>query len=486
MKRVLCILTACVFILSALAACGDGGSAPAVTDAAVTEAAPEETTAEETELKPVLPDADYDGYTWTFLNGNQAAWMMTYVVTAEEENGEALNDAIYRRNRLVEEQFNINITEEINTSAPSLASKSVTAGDNAYDVFLLPKADSLNLVLSGSLTDYDKLTYVDISAPWWVQNAISCMSIGHVSYYGISLFDTTHYDGVRTLFFNKDMHADFNLPSIYDLVNDGKWTLDEMQKMGCAVASDLDGDGQWSAGDRYGYTTWYSIGAQTLTTGVNASLSLSKDQDDLPYFNMNNASTIERLEKVTHFINDTPGFNDPFGTDSNNGGVEYFKSGLTLFYNECMGNAQKLRQMDIDFGIIPAPKYNEAQDEYYHNGGNPYFMSVPVTATDLEMVSAVMEALAYESVHTVKEASYDIMLKGKVSRDDDSEEMLEIIFSSLFYLHPIAGSYVNTNIARDFIFKGNTDFASYFASNEEKINAEIEKYLAPYLERFGG
>ena len=50
-----------------------------------------DTTTEES--MPVLPERDFGGYEFTFLNGNTA---YTYgSVVAEEQNGETMNDSIY-------------------------------------------------------------------------------------------------------------------------------------------------------------------------------------------------------------------------------------------------------------------------------------------------------------------------------------------------------------------------------------------------------
>ena len=149
-----------------------------------------------------------------------------------------------------------------------------------------------------------------------------------------------------------------------------------------------------------------------------------------------------------------------------------------------MGNAQKLRQMELDFGIIPGPKYDEAQENYRNVGGNPYFTAVPITAPDLNMIGAVMESLAYESTMTVKVAAYDEMLWGKVSRDDASEEMLNIIYSTLCYDMPTAATYVCSTITDTYLWKNKKDFSSYFAKNEVKIQKEIDKTVTAYQETY--
>ena len=57
-------------------------------------------------------------------------------------------------------------------------------------------------------------------------------------------------------------------------------------------------------------------------------------------------------------------------------------------------------------------------------------MSVPKTNSDLERTGIILEALARESSDTVIPAYYDVTLKNKLLRDDDSVKMLDIIFGN--------------------------------------------------------
>lgn len=478
MKKPLTLLLL-LAMLASLAACAK----PADTKADAPAVTASETLAEteSQELRPNLPEQDYEDYAFTFLNGNTATWMTVFVVTSDAENGETVNDAIYRRNLATEEKFGVTVNEVSTTSVAADTRKAVSSGDVSYDVALMTMGDAFALTLENAAVEYAKIPYIDTEKPWWVKNSMTDMSIANRVYFGISLFDTSHYDGVRSLFFNKPMITDYSLTSPYEYVEKDEWTVENFLSLGVAVGKDLDGDGQWGADDQYGYTTWYSIGGQTLMTGMNGKLSMSKDEDDLPYFALNSEYYIERLEKLTDIFNGHDGFNNPKGDSSNNGGVEAFKAGRVFYYNECLGNAQKLRTMDLDFGIIPAPKYNEAQESYYNLGGNPYFMLVPVTNADLERTGVILESLAYESMSTVSTAFYDIMLNGKVTRDDTSGEMLDIVFSTLSYWHPVASSYVNDTLIKR-AWDNKTDFASYFTSVEKKIQSEIDKAVETYHE----
>lgn len=480
-----------LLVIFLLLSCSDNAGIN-ISDTSNSDTVIEEQSAEEIILKPKLPEIDFNNEKFIILNGNVQEWMTISTIYAEEETGDSLNDAIFKRNRAVEEQFNIELVEITTSSVKADATKSITAGDNSFEFVLLTMGDAFAMTLENLAVAYEDIPYISVynhsedgailsDCPWWVMNSITDMSIANRVYFGISLFDTTHYDGVRTLFFNKQMITDFNLDSPYDLVNSGKWTIESMKTMGMTVAADVNGDGIDDEGDRYGYTSWQSISGQSLMAGVDAPLSIAKDNNDLPVFNLDGEHFISRYEAIVSLLNDNKGFKNPIGVAANHGGVTQFTAGNVLFYNETMSNTKNLRSMDTDFGIIPMPKYNESQNGYKMVAGNPYFTLVPVTNNNLERLGIIMESLAYESMDTVSIAFYDILLMGKIVRDNDSEQMLDIIFNSLSFYHPIATKYVNSNIT-NMLDINDRDIVSYFAANKSAIEKEIETALNVFLE----
>ena len=441
----------------------------------VTESQPTDTTEPEvTTAEAVIPERDFNDYNFNILNGNVYSWFTVSNVTTEEENGDTMNDAIYQRNRKVEERYKITITETPTNAAQSDYLKSVQAGDNSFDVALLRMEWALPVVLQNAAVNWSDIPHLELDREWWVKGSLTSMSLMNNIYYGVSLFDTTHFDSVRVFYFNKQMVEDFKLESPYELVESGKWTLNKFHEMGMAVASDLNGDGKWDENDRYGFGGTPNVTGNTLMCGVGAILSIGKDKDDVPFFDLDKESSIERLTAVSKIM----GTDDGFVCRENYGDV--FKSGNILFSNELIYGAVQMRDSETDFGIIPAPKWDEDQEEYINLGGSPFFMTVPTTSEDLDRTGAIMEALAYDSMGLIDKAMYDIVLKGKSSRDDESIGMLDLIFSTLHYYHPLANSYLNAPLADQYIWNGKTDFASYFASVKDKIQGDIDTAMQTY------
>ena len=422
-----------------------------------------------TEATPELPERNFDGYTFTFLNGNTS---YTYnVVTAEEQNGDTINDAIYQRNLAVEELYNIQIEEIISTDPQGDYNRAVTSQDDSFDIALLRMEWAFPVVLENQAVNWSEIPNLNLDQPYWVQGSISSMSLMNDVYFAVSLFDLSHFESVRGFIFNKDMVEDMNLESPYYLVREGRWTIDKLHEMSMTVSSDLDNDGNFTMADRYGIDGYSNVLCNTLMCGVGSILSIGKDEDDLPYVDLDNDYNIERLLAVSEMF----GKNDGFVCKMEDRGV--FRDNKALFGSVLFSEVAAMRDVDINFGIIPTPKYNEEQTGYINLGGSPFFMVVPQTVTDCDRTGAVMEALARTSEGVIDVAYYDIVLKGKSSRDDESVEMLDIIFSTLEYYHPLANSYLNAPLADTYIFNGRTDFASYFASVKDSINTEIDEAI---------
>ena len=86
--------------------------------------------------------------------------------------------------------------------------------------------------------------------------------------------------------------------------------------------------------------------------------------------------------------------------------------------------------MTSDYGIIPYPKFDEAQEQYLTRIQDAVaLVCVPITLFDekTEAVGAALEALAAESYRNVTAVYFEVAMKVKYSRDDISSQMLDIV-----------------------------------------------------------
>jgi hypothetical protein len=184
---------------------------------------------------------------------------------------------------------------------------------------------------------------------------------------------------------------------------------------------------------------------------------------------------------ITTYVNQPAGTADMWGAFWR----DCFISNKMLFREGAMHDAPTLRDMDADFGILPMPKLNEAQERYYHTNSvyNAAMMCIPVSASEPSTVSFVVEAMAYESLYMLNPVYYEVVLQGKTFRDTESEEMLDIIFSSKTF--DIGAAFNWGGIQNVFVTicsSPGSDFASSYAKIESSVITEMEKTI----KTFGG
>jgi len=142
-----------------------------------------------------------------------------------------------------------------------------------------------------------------------------------------------------------------------------------------------------------------------------------------------------------------------------------------------------MRDMEDDFGILPLPKFEPGQERYYHNVNHwhSYTYMIPRSAGDIGKTSYIMDALAYQGRQGVLPAYYEVCLKRKYTRDEESEAMLDIIFGTTVYdmalMYEIGGWL---GAIGNGLYKGN----NLTASTYEKLSAKIEKDLQNLIEQF--
>ena len=485
MKRIwICLLAALL-----LASCGQAAGEETTADTAADTAAIEETEPEtEDPYLDTVEAEDFGGRAFTMLlrdEGSEVSWSI-FDAVAEEATGEAINDAIYNRNLSIAEKYNVEIVGDMNKSSLSTLNTAVKAGDSTYDAAFLNTYDSGSAAQAGSLMDYGMLSDIDMTKPYWDRSCIADLSIGGKTYFLTGDISTIDKKATWILMFNKNLISSFALESPYDLVNEGRWTIDKFQEMSADVSSDLNGDGEWTVDDQYGLATtpdtvhglFYSCGGRYII----------KDENDLPTFDMDIDLCTTILETAGKILSNTQ--NTLLSTNIKGSANVFldlrdcFIEGRSLFYGEVMFHVAGLREMADDFGIIPMPKLNEAQAEYitYTNPAGPMLV-VPVTTPDLTCTGKVLESLASASHYTLTPAYYDIALKGKFARDEDSAAMLDILFANRVYDLTQAYGWGSMPASfRDLAVKGSTDLASLVASKQGAFDSAVDKFVSAFTD----
>jgi hypothetical protein len=160
-----------------------------------------------------------------------------------------------------------------------------------------------------------------------------------------------------------------------------------------------------------------------------------------------------------------------------------FLSGNALFCTTWLGQSYNgsLCNMTERYEILPYPKLDSTQDKYRTGFIDNYsVISIPVTCSELDMVSIITEALNYETMVGVHPVFYEKVLYGEGDHDAKSIEMLDIIMDgrtfdlATLWMNDLAISFRNavTDKSGDF-------FESYDMRSDAydlKLKALIEIY----------
>lgn len=467
-------LTAILLIMSALlAACGN--DAPVYTDTA--SSTESETEAPKNELTLSLPDKRFDGYTVRYLTHEDAC--RRYYINIHEENGDALSDAAYKRDMAVSDLFGVKFDAfEVDPGflAQSLQTD-VFAGDHSYDfVILHPTVGPADCITSGILYDWNELEYVDFDRPYWNSLAKDNLSIGGKSMLAVGDLTMTN-QGMVSYIFNKNYLEDYKIKTdLYELVYDGKWTLDALAEVTKDIAADLNGDAEMDGADQYGFlmgpvTTLYIFGAGQRLTKL--------DDDGCPVLDMGGERMANIVEKVYNLINVPDTRLTPVFYYSGYPESEFhdiFASGRSFITQFDIGGLYShLRELDFDFGLLPPAKYDEAQENYY-SAAAAGIIGIPSNIEDPERTGMIAEALGFYSYKYLRPAFFDIVLSNKVLNDADSYNVLTIMqdnkmFDFAYNFDSTGKSY--NALANVIIGNQSTDFASYYAAIKDGINASF-------------
>ena len=406
-----------------------GTTAPAAdgSNAEVTEAETTELSAEN-----ILGPRDFGDETLTFYSRKyNGAWSSDLL--APQEDGTILNDSIYKRNERLSAMYKIHF-EQIESGKRDCANDAINlmnSGDSDFQAMYMGLSDAANIAQKGFLLDMTALDNINLEGQWWTQSCNEAWSIGNKQYFATGAITVVDDQAIRTMFFNKDIIAQYNLKTIYDLVDDNEWVFEKFFEY-VEIAKQDNGDGTTTVDDIFGCAAQNTLGFM-MTMGAGEMLA-SKDADDYPIIVA--SGNADRFVSVVDYLSGKIAGNDGIYQGDDEVIRDIFGNGRSLFYAEVLMHAQTMRQnYEIAFGIIPMPKYNADQENYYQysTGRNTTVICIPHTAKgdDLDMATFMVEAMAIESVETVTPAYYEICLKGRYADDAESAAMLDIVTASV-------------------------------------------------------
>ena len=499
MKKWIALVLAMLMLTTVVVSCGKNVEEPVATTAQTTDAATTEATAtteapaetNKYEIGDELPEnLNFNGTEIHFLSRGRS-WSKD-VIDVADMTGEVINDAVYNRNAAVEDRLNIKIVDHKDSGLDDyeiadLMKIQVPAGSSDYDIVCSATYTLLKGATENLFQNFLEMEYIDLSRPYWSQGVNEAVHVGEGQYLATGAISLSYYRFIFANFFNKDMFDEYNVPYLYDAVEQGTWTLDYQNEITAGFYADLNGNNTADENDQFGFVINHDrIGVDTYWSSLELPI-LGKDDDNFFVFTPNKERMVIAVEKLNSLVWD----NEATWRVTNHG-LDEEQYDLIKFFAEDRAamvtlrlievENESIRNMESKYGIVPVPKLDAEQAEYHsHIHDNTDSFCVPLTTygDELEMVGAVMEAMASEGYRTLMPAYYETALKTKYVSDEASVEMLDLVIESLhvdpgfLFVDGTGGFHQNMRTA--WVGKGNSNITSALAAIDRVISKQLDK-----------
>ena len=418
------------------ASCENGTTPEVTTEANVTTEAPV-TDAPVTEVLPGSISKDFGDYTFKVLlvsRSNRPPHDLVF-----EDNGTVLDKAVYERNSALEENNGVIVeaTQYIDSTNyaanAAILQQMYISNEALYDYTVCHTYSLAPYVTAGYLYDMESIDSLDLTNPWWDKTINDGVRIAGSVFFTSGDISLHINDYMYCVIFNKDLYRTkiTDGTNVYKLVEEGKWTLDELARLASQVSEDLNADDVLDSNDMYGLMTWCDELYASVQAAGERVAKVNEDgyieftlQNERVYAIVDKFSAMEQSDWCINFQTMTGGVSWP----------NVFSNGQAMFFMSLFNEISRFRDMDSNYGILPNPKYDENQENWYStfSAGLANFVAMPFVQEDAERTGAIMDLMGYYSSSTTVPAYYVKTLEGERIRDEESKFCLDIIFNNKF------------------------------------------------------
>ena len=391
-------------------------------------------------------DTDFGGYQFKVLY--RAGDGMNYYECEGNIEGEAVNPVhrtVYERNMRVELRLNCDIKYiPTNTGDLREAGKEIANhldAEDYYDFFILTNNLIVTERKNHQLCDFNDAEYVEYHQPWWWEDVMYEIAFdGRTINYLVGDMNLGNIQKMSAFYFNFDLikTALQKEPQyFYDLVNEGKWTIERVDQLSALCYRDYNGNGDEDEGDLFAFPwTGSEVANQFIHSTRIADNYYTRNDDGTVTLNMHNNDIYQVVEAVRHLLRENQGVRNYYGTPQGTFDgliIQEFASGKYVFLAQRLTAAcsDALREMQSLYGILPYPTLEEG-DEYISDiQSSSTSISCPLVAEkNLENIGICIEALCSEAYRYTTDEFFNMALKNKYTNDIESAKMVDIIYNT--------------------------------------------------------
>ena len=433
-----------------------------------------------------LPSETYDGKTLSMGIGFDYLYDS---FVADKSAKDITSQAVYKRNLDVSEYFDIDL--KIDTKSyddrrgyQHLVDLTLT-DEHVYDLFGSTQNMFCIPLMQKCLYNWNDFEYISMNEPWWQARFNDRTEINGKLFGIAGSMDPSMIQNLGVIFFNMELLPDFGLSEeeIYNVVNEGKWTIDYLSETIKTMYRDLDRDGERSKGDIFGYAYGLNAANDSWITAFGESTTAVNEANELS-ISLLSEKTLMALDKVIDLTWNNPG---TAGTADMYG--ESFMTGNIVFMpGRLLNSFDSLRKTKFAYGILPFPKYNEDQAEYHSlvlDCGSLWCVPVTLPEEDMDFVSIITDAFAKYTYLNLIPVFYDEALKNKYSEDPETAKMVDLIYESSDFEFSFIYSmelFEMPYFYRYCIESGTNDLSTRVNRNTRNVNKKLSKIYDLYFD----
>ena len=387
-------------------------------------------------------DLDFEGEELTvMLRDNEVTIREWHKDSPEDE----LDEAVAMRNSAVEETLIVKISYEIvpygdyhtgTTNFNNMIVTDINSKLHYYDIavhWALAGGYASIRDCNANLLDNSTFPYFDFSLPCWNQSIVNDSTVNGRLHLISGDVNISQFDYAVVFWYNKTLYdrkkEDTDHADIQDLALEGGWTYEELYRWANKLFEDSNGEPGWQTNDTYGFAMQHTnVNSQPVPKDALAAAwdihLLTENADGTHSYNIIGNERAANARNMWINLMNAPGSTD-------DGGVDNFAAGKFLFFTSVMYPGKQenmtIREMEDKYGLLPMPKYDSEQEEYYTAAYDAYsLMSVldhsdSTIPTKGEAVSAYLQLATEESYTSVRGYYFNRIVKPKYFGTDDSE-----------------------------------------------------------------
>lgn len=320
----------------------------------------------------------------------------------------------------------------------SYIEKAMQGGDKSFDVIAGYSLSVAKNAASGFLYNLldSECTYLDFDNPWWSDLLVKEATVNGKMFFASGDISRNALEMMYVCYANTTLLTDYNLENPQNYVASGEWTYEKFISMCEGLYKDLDSSGSKTCtsteGDQFGYIT-SGIHVDPWFYGSGATIC-DKDADGalIPAESFAGERVMNTVSMLNKFLWDT----DDGMYTSKVTHQRAFGQGRSLFMMDRARVSHKVlkAEYEVDYVILPCPKYDADQEKYITVMGNPFTLyAIRADAESPENASAFIECMASEGYRQITPAVFELQLKTRYVDDPVSSQMYDLIRENLTF-----------------------------------------------------